>query len=81
MFKEICDNLGFIYRFEDGISKIYIPLEIPINIEQIIEGPYWPYFFMMSQMDMIYPPIQSPRKQFEEFLFAVGIYLKLEKGK
>jgi len=26
MFKKICDNLGFIYRFEDGIFKIYIPL-------------------------------------------------------
>jgi len=22
LFKEICDNLGFIYRFEDGIFKI-----------------------------------------------------------
>jgi len=81
LFKKICDNLGFIYRFEDGIFKIYIPLEIPMNIEQITEGPYWPYFFMMSQMDMKYPPIQSPRKQFEEFLFALGFYLKLEKGK
>ena len=81
MFKEICDNLGFIYRFEDGIFKIYIPLEIPMNIEQITEGSYWPYFFMMSQMDMKYPPTQSPRKQFEEFLFALGFYLKLEKGK
>ncbi len=81
MFKKICDNLGFIYRFEDGIFKIYIPLEIPMNIEQIIEGPYWPYFFIMAQMDMKYPPIQSPRKQFEEFLFALGFYLKLEKGR
>jgi len=81
MFKKICDNLGFIYKFEDGIFKIYIPLEIPMNIEQTTEGPYWPYFFMMSQMDMKYPPIQSPRKQFEEFLFALGFYLKLEKGK
>jgi len=80
-FKEICDNLGFIYIFEDGIFKIYIPLEIPMNIEQIIEGPYWPYFFMMSQMDMKYPPIQSPRIQFEEFLFALGFYLNLEKGR
>ena len=25
MFKKICDNLGFMYRFEDGIFKIYIP--------------------------------------------------------
>jgi len=81
MSKKICDNLGFIYRFEDGIFKIYIPLEIPMNIEQIIEGLYWPYFFMMSQMDMKYPPIQSPRKQFKEFLFALGFYLKLEKGR
>jgi len=81
MFKEICDNLGFVYRFEDGIFKIYIPLEIPMNIEQITEGPYWPYFFMISQMDMKYPPIQSLRKQFEEFLFALGFYLQLEKGK
>ena len=81
LFKKICDNLGFIYRFEDGIFKIYIPLEIPMNIEQITEGSYWPYFFMMSQMGMKYPPIQSPRKQFEEFLFALGFYLKLEKGR
>ena len=81
LFKKICDNLGFIYRFEDGIFNIYIPLEIPINIEQITEGSYWPYFFMMSQMGMKYPPIQSPRKQFEEFLFALGFYLKLEKGR
>jgi len=81
LFKEICDNLGFIYRFEDGIFKIYIPIEIPMNMEQANEGLYWPYFFMMSQMDMKYPPIQSPRKQFEEFLFALGFYLKLEKGK
>jgi len=81
LFKEICDKLGFIYRFEDGIFKIYIPLEIPMNIEQITEGYYWPYFFMMSQMDMKYPPIQSPGKKFEEFLFALGFYLKLEKGK
>jgi len=81
MFKKICDNLGFIYRFEDGIFKIYIPLEIPMNIEQITEGPYWPYFFIMAQMDMKYPPIQSPRKQFEKFLFALGFYLKLEKGR
>ena len=81
LFKEICDNLGFMYRFEDGIFKIYIPLEIPMNMEQANEGLYWPYFFMMSQMDMKYPPIQSPRKQFEEFLFALGFYLKLEKGK
>jgi len=36
---------------------------------------------MMSQMGMKYPPIQSPRKQFEEFLFALGFYLKLEKGR
>ena len=80
-FKEICDNLGFVYRFEDGIFKIYIPVEIPTNIEQIIEGPYWLYFFIMAQMDMKYPAIQSPRKQFEEFLFVLGFYLKLEKGK
>jgi len=81
LFKEICDNLGFVYRFEDGVFKIYIPLEIPINIEQITEGPYWLYFFIMAQMDMKYPPIRSPRKQFEEFLFALGFYLKLEKGR
>jgi len=81
LFKEICDNLGFVYRFEDGIFKIYIPLEIPMNIEQITEGPYWLYFFIMAQMDMKYPPIRSPRKQFEEFLFALGFYLKLEKGR
>jgi len=81
MFKKICDYLGFIYRFEDGIFMIYFPLEIPMNMEQANEGSYWPYFFMMSQMDMKYPPIQSPRKQFEEFLFALGFYLKLEKGK
>jgi len=81
LFKEICDNLGFVYRFEDGIFKIYIPLEIPMNIEQITEGPYWPYFFIMAQMDMKYPPIRSPRKQFEELLFALGFYLKLERGR
>jgi len=81
LFKEICDNLGFVYRFEDGVFKIYIPLEIPMNIEQITEGSYWPYFFIMAQMDMKYPPIRSPRKQFEEFLFALGFYLKLEKGR
>jgi len=80
-FKEICDNLGFVYRFEDGIFKIYIPLEIPMNIEQSTEGPYWPYFFIMARMDMKYPPIRDPRKQLEEFLFALGFYLKLEKGK
>jgi len=81
LFKEICDNLGFVYRFEHGIFKIYIPLEIPTSIEQITEGSYWPYFFMMAQMDMKYPPIRSSRKQLEEFLFALGFYLKLEKGK
>ena len=52
-----------------------------MNIEQTTEGYYWPYFFMMSQMDMKYPSTQSPRKQFEEFLFALGFYLKLEKGR
>jgi hypothetical protein len=81
LFKEICDNLGFMYRFEEGIFKIYIPQEIPMKIEQITEGPYWQYFFIMAQMDMKYPPIRYPRKQFEEFLFALGFYLKLEKGK
>jgi len=81
LFKEICDNLGFVYRCEDGIFKIYIPLEIPMNIEQSTEGPYWPYFFIMAQMDMKYPPIRYPRKQLEEFLFALGFYLKLEKGR
>jgi len=80
-FKEICGNLGFVYRFEDGIFKMYIPLEIPMNIEQSTEGPYWPYFFIMARMDMKYPPIRYPRKQLEEFLFALGFYLKLEKGK
>jgi len=81
LFKGICDNLGFVYRFEDGIFKIYIPLEIPMNIEQSTEGPYWPYFFIMAQMDMKNPPIRYPRKQLEEFLFALGFYLKLEKGR
>jgi len=80
-FKEICDNLEFVYRFEDRIFKIYIPLEIPMNIEQSTEGPYWSYFFIMTRMDMKYPPIHYPRKQLGEFLFTLGFYLKLEKGR
>ncbi len=78
-FREACDGLGIVYREYGNAQEFFFPQSIPDESVGEHLGIYWKYVYKFREWYSNYK--NESISTLKYFLFSLGFYLTVEKGK